>query len=57
MPLKKKRITSKQQIAELEAALKKQKPAPVVVLSRIVTKQNSISTPDYLGVGLHGVGE
>lgn len=40
-----------------KAALKKPKPAPVVVLSRIVTKQNSTSTRDYLGVGLHTVGE
>lgn len=40
-----------------KAALKKRKPAPVVVLSRIVTKQNSTSTPDYLVAGLHVVGE
>lgn len=40
-----------------KAALKKRKPAPVVVLSRIVTKQNSTSTPDYLGAGLGVVGE
>lgn len=40
-----------------KAALKKRKPAPVVVLSRIVTRQNSTSTPDYLAVGLHAVGE
>lgn len=40
-----------------KAALKKRKPAPVVVLSRIVTKQNSTSTPDYLGAGLHVVGK
>ena len=40
-----------------KAALKKRKPAPVVLLSRIVTKQNSISTPDCLGVGPHVVGE
>ena len=40
-----------------KAALKKRKPAPVVVLSRIVTKQNSTSTPDYLDAGLHVVGE
>lgn len=40
-----------------KAALKKRKPAPVVVLSRIVTKQNSTSIPDYLDAGLHVVGE
>jgi len=40
-----------------KAALKKRKPVPVVVLSRIVTKQNSTSTPDYLAAGLHVVGE
>jgi len=40
-----------------KAALKKRKPAPVVVLSRIVTKRNSTSTPDYLAVGPHAVGE
>lgn len=40
-----------------KAALKKRKPAPVVVLSRIVTKQNSTSIPDCLDAGLHVVGE
>jgi len=40
-----------------KAALKKRKPAPVVVLSRIVTKRNSTSTPDYLVAGQHAVGE
>ena len=39
------------------AALKKRKPAPVVVLSRIVTRRNSTSTPDYLVAGQHAVGE
>ena len=34
------------------AALKKRKPAPVVVLSRIVTRPSSISTPDSRDVGL-----
>ncbi len=36
------------------AALKKRKPAPVVVLSRIVTKRSSISIPDCLVAGAHG---
>jgi len=36
-----------------KTALKKRKPASVVVLSRIVTKPNSTSTPAYLGVGRH----
>ena len=36
-----------------KAALKKRKPAPVVVLSRIVTKQNSTSIRGYRDVGLH----
>jgi transposase len=40
-----------------KAALKKQKPAPVVVLSRIVTKQNSTSIRGYRDAGLHTVGE
>jgi len=40
-----------------KAALKKRKPAPVVVLSRIVTKQNSTSIRGYRDVGLHVVGE
>ncbi len=40
-----------------KAALKKRKPAPVVVLSRIVTKRNSTSTQDYLVAGQHAVGE
>ena len=40
-----------------KASFRKRKPAPVVVLSRIVTKQNSTSTPDYLDAGLHVVGE
>jgi len=40
-----------------KAALKKRKPAPVVVLSRIVTKQNSTSTRAYRGAGLHVVGK
>jgi transposase len=34
------------------AALKKRKPAPVVVLSRIVTRRSSISTPGCHGAGL-----
>jgi len=34
------------------SALKKRKPAPVVVLSRIVTRPSSISTPDSRDVGL-----
>jgi hypothetical protein len=38
-----------------EAALKKRKPAPAVVPSRIVTKQNFTSTPDYLVAGSHTV--
>jgi len=33
-------------------ALKKRKPAPVVVLSRMVTRPSSISTPDSRDVGL-----
>jgi transposase len=40
-----------------KAALKKRKPAPVVVLSRIVTKRNSTSIRDYPVVGRHAVGE
>jgi transposase len=40
-----------------KAALKKRKPAPVVVLSRIVTKRNSTSIQDYLVAGQHAVGE
>jgi len=40
-----------------KAALKKRKPAPVVVLSRIVTKQNSTSIRGYRDAGLHTVGE
>jgi transposase len=40
-----------------KAALKKQKPAPVVVLSRIVTKQNSTSIRGCRDAGLHVVGE
>ena len=40
-----------------KAALKKRKPAPVVALSRIVTRQNSTSTRAYPGAGLHVVGE
>lgn len=39
------------------AALKKRKPAPVVVLSRIVTKPSSISTPESPAVGLRVVSE
>jgi transposase len=35
------------------AALKKRKKAPVVVLSRIVTRPNSISTRGYRDAGLH----
>lgn len=37
------------------AALKKRKPAPVVVLSRIVTRPSSTSTPDCRDAGLHVV--
>jgi transposase len=40
-----------------KAALKKRKPAPVVVLSRIVTKQNSTSIRGYRDAGLRVVGE
>ena len=40
-----------------KAALKKRKPAPVVVLSRIVTKQNSTSIRGYRDAGLHVVGD
>ena len=40
-----------------KAALKKRKPAPVVVLSRIVTKRNSTSIRDYPVAGRHAVGE
>ena len=39
------------------AAFKKRKPAPVVVLSRMVTRPSSISTPGCpdAGLGLVGV--
>jgi transposase len=40
-----------------KAALKKRKPAPVVVLSRIVMKQNSTSIRGYRDAGLHVAGE
>lgn len=40
-----------------KAALKKRKPAPVVVLSRIVTKRNSTSIRDYHDAGVGVVGE
>ena len=40
-----------------KAALKKRKPAPVIVLSRIVTRQNSTSTRAYPGAGVDVVGE
>lgn len=40
-----------------KAALKKRKLAPVVVLSRIVTKQNSTSIRGYRDVGVGVVGE
>jgi transposase len=40
-----------------KAALKKRKPAPVVVLSRIVTRRNSTSTQDCPGAGQHAAGE
>ncbi len=40
-----------------KAALKKRKPASVVVLSRIVTKQNSTSIQGYRDAGLQVVGE
>ena len=39
------------------AALKKRKPAPVVVLSRMVTKPSSISTPGSPAAGLRVVSE
>jgi len=39
------------------AALKKRKPAPVVVLSRIVTRPSSTSTPACPAAGLRVVGE
>jgi len=38
------------------AALKKRKPAPVIVLSRTVTRPSSTSTPDCLDAGLRVVG-
>ena len=39
-----------------QSALKKRRPAPVVVLSRIVTRPSSTSTPACLAAGLHEAG-